>query len=320
MDTTVPATRQASGYVLVAFIATVFWSTTAIFIRHLTEQQLPPLVLAFWRDLLVTLAMVAALAIVQPKLLRVPGRHIPFFVLYGFVLMAFNGTWTVSVDLNGAAVSTVLAYSSPAITAILAWLLWRESLGWVKIASVLLSLGGCVLVSGAYDLTVWQLNSAGVIVGVASGVLFAVYNICGKESARRGVNSWSALMLTFGVASVFLLIVLHVPLPVVSDFGHGADLLHLGSNWAGWGVLLLLAWGPTLAGYGLYTLSLSSLPASVASLIASLEPALTAALAFVLLGERLTVPQLIGSTMIIFGVVLLQWESAAAARRTPQVK
>ncbi|HOA25795.1 MAG TPA: DMT family transporter, partial [Aggregatilineales bacterium] len=134
MDTTVPATRQASGYVLVAFIATVFWSTTAIFIRHLTEQQLPPLVLAFWRDLLVTLAMVAALAIVQPKLLRVPGRHIPFFVLYGFVLMAFNGAWTISVDLNGAAVSTVLAYSSPAITAILAWLLWRESLGWVKIA------------------------------------------------------------------------------------------------------------------------------------------------------------------------------------------
>src|SRR5690606_13067151 len=112
MDTTAPATRQASGYVL-AFIATIFWSSTAIFIRHLTEQELPPLVLAFWRDLLVALAMVAALAIVQPKLLRVPGRHMPFFVLYGFVLMAFNGTWTVSVDLNGAAVSTVLAYSSP---------------------------------------------------------------------------------------------------------------------------------------------------------------------------------------------------------------
>lgn len=318
MDATTPSTPQTRGYVI-ALVATAFWSSTAIFIRFLTERQMPPLVLAFWRDLFVALAVFAALAVIRPGLLRVPRRHLPFFVLYGFVLMAFNAMWTISVDLNGAAVSTVLAYSSPAITAILGWLIFRESLGWVKAGSVLLSLAGCVLVSGAYDPAVWQLNRLGIVIGIASGVLFAFYNICGKESSRRGVNAWSAMMVTFGIASVFFLLLLQVPLPL-PGIGRAADLMWLGGDWLGWGVLLLLAWGPTLAGYGLYTVSLGSLPASVASLIASLEPALTAALAFVLLGERLTLPQLAGAAMIICGVVLLQVESAALGRRAPAVQ
>lgn len=74
----------------------------------------------------------------------------------------------------------------------------------------------------------------------------------------------------------------------------------------GWAVLVMLAVGPTLGGYGLYTVSLSYLPASVANLIATLEPVMTALLAYFLLGERFTVPQLMGSALIIAGVILLR--------------
>ena len=66
-----------------------------------------------------------------------------------------------------------------------------------------------------------------------------------------------------------------------------ADFLWLGQLWTGWGILLLLAVGPTLTGYGLYNVSLTLLPASVANLIVSLEPAFTAGIAYFLLGERL---------------------------------
>jgi drug/metabolite transporter (DMT)-like permease len=71
-------------------------------------------------------------------------------------------------------------------------------------------------------------------------------------------------------------------------------------------VLILLGIGPTIGGYGLYTVSLTYLPASVANLVATLEPSMTAVLAYLFLGERLTSPQLFGSALVITGVIILR--------------
>ena len=51
------ASRLTRGY-LICIAGTVFWSTTAIFIRYLTETyDLPAMVLAFWRDLILSLTL-----------------------------------------------------------------------------------------------------------------------------------------------------------------------------------------------------------------------------------------------------------------------
>jgi DME family drug/metabolite transporter len=305
-----PSTSQFKGYAIV-LVGTALWSGSAVFIRYLTEHYaMPPLVLAFWRDLFVSLTLFAALAIIRPSLLRLPRRHLPFFGLYGIVLVIFNSTWTVSVALNGAAVATVMAYSSPAITAVLGWLLWRESLGPIKITAVLLSFVGCVFVSGAYSAELWQLNAGGIVLGLVSGFMFAGYSIFGKMSSQRAVNPWTALTYTFSFAAVFFFLLLQAPLDLASlglgQIGSRGELLWLGNDLIGWIVLILLVWGPTIGGYGLYTVSLVHLPASVANLIASLEPSITAALAYVFLGERFTSAQVFGSIMIVAGVVLLR--------------
>lgn len=311
-----PSTSQQKGYVIV-LISTALGSGSAVFIRYLTEHHaMPPLVLAFWRDLFAALTLLAALAVVRPSLLRLPRRHLSFFVLYGVVLVIFNAMWTVSVALNGAAVATVMAYSSPAITAVFAWLLWRESLGPVKIAAVLLSIAGCVLVSGAHSATLWQLNTGGIVIGLVSGLMYAGYSIFGKMSSQRNLNPWTTLTYTFGFAAVFFFLLLQAPFDFgtlgLGQIGSGDDLLWLGRDLVGWGVLILLVWGPTIGGYGLYTVSFIHLPASVANLIASLEPSMTAVLAYVFLGERMTGDQVIGTIMIVAGVVLLRVRARGA--------
>jgi drug/metabolite transporter (DMT)-like permease len=70
--------------------------------------------------------------------------------------------------------------------------------------------------------------------------------------------------------------------------------------------MVLLAIGPTLGGFGLYTVSLTYLPTTTANLILTLEPGMTAALAYLLLGERLTGPQLAGSALVLISVFLLR--------------
>ncbi|MCK4900653.1 MAG: EamA family transporter [Anaerolineales bacterium] len=49
----------------------------------------------------------------------------------------------------GQPVATVLCYSSPAITALVAWRLWGEPLGLRTIIAVTLGILGCVVLSGA---------------------------------------------------------------------------------------------------------------------------------------------------------------------------
>jgi len=68
----------------------------------------------------------------------------------------------------------------------------------------------------------------------------------------------------------------------------------------------LLAAGPTVIGFGLYNVSLSYLPSSVANLIVTVEAAFTAVTAYLVLGERLTLVQIGGSLMILAGVVILR--------------
>jgi DME family drug/metabolite transporter len=302
---TKPISRLTKGY-LIAVTGTIIWSTTAIFIRYLTETyHLPPLVLAFWRDLTVCIALCGVFAIFKRVLLRVDRRHLKFLLLYGFMLSIFNSLWTVSVSLNGAAVATVLAYSSAAFTAVLAWRLFHESLDRVKLLAVALSILGCAFVSGAYNPAAWQVNPLGIITGLLSGIGFAAYSLMGKASAQRAINPWTALLYTFGFGAVFLLI--YNLLPVWMPGLHVApNLFWLGQAWAGWVVLILLSIGPTIGGYGLYTVSLTYLPASVANLIATLEPSMTAVLAYIFLGERLTGPQLFGSALVIAGVIILR--------------
>lgn len=308
LPATTPAARLTRGY-LIALTGTVIWSTTAIFIRYLTlTYSLPPLVLAFWRDLFVALTLIPALALIRPGLLRVPRKQLAYLALYGLVLAGFNSLWTVSVKLNGAAVSTVMAYSSAGFTALLGWWWLHEDLGWGKIVAVVLSLTGCALISGAVDPAAWRLNAAGILVGVFSGLGFAFYTMMGRSASRRGLNPWSTLLYSFAFAAMFLLLFNLLPLPVVAaGGGHGLqNIFWLGSAAAGWLVLYILAAGPSIGGYGLYNVSLGYLPSSVANLIATLEPAFTAVIAFFLLGESLSGLQLVGGAMILGGVVFLR--------------
>jgi drug/metabolite transporter (DMT)-like permease len=74
----------------------------------------------------------------------------------------------------------------------------------------------------------------------------------------------------------------------------------------GWFILFLLAAGPTLMGYGLYNVALKHLPSSVANLIVTIEPVFTAFTAYFILGERLTGRQILGSLLVMAGVVVIR--------------
>jgi drug/metabolite transporter (DMT)-like permease len=182
----------------------------------------------------------------------------------------------------------------------------------VKISAVILSLLGCALVSGAYLPAIWRLNLIGVITGLISGLAMAMYSLMGKAASLRQINPWTTLLYIFACASVLLLFINLTSLGQSMGLAH-ADLLWLGKASTAWIVLAILAIGPTIGGYGLYIVSLGYLPASVANLIATLEPVFTAILAYLLLAERMSGVQLLGSALVAAGIVLLRIQEGQVA-------
>ena len=301
------SSQSSRGY-LIALTATVIWSTTGIFISYLSKTYaLPSLVLAFWRDLFVSFGMAVGLWVLSRPRFALERGHWRFMVLYGLTLAIFNSMWTFSVEYNGAAVATVMAFSSPAMTAILSRIMLKERFSQIKVISIVLSLAGIILVAGAYDPAVWNLNPLGIIFGLLSGFMFAIYNLQGKHASDAGIDSWTALLYSFAGATFFLFFFNIGNDLFISGHAPLSDLLWLGDSIMGWGILFFLGVAPTLGGFGLYTLSIRYLSPTTSNLIATLEPAFTAIWAYFFLGEMLTATQLVGGGLVLMGVILLRF-------------
>jgi drug/metabolite transporter (DMT)-like permease len=288
------------GYVLV-LLSTMLMSTTGILIKFLlVDYNMEPLALAFLRVLIVASAMGLGLLLFKRSFFQTQRRHLIYFVLMGILGVGLHQLlWVNSVRLNGAGIATVLVYVQPTIVALISVRFLGETLDRNKIIALVLTLLGIILVAEAYKLDALNVNGLGILIGVGTGFTWASYALLGRYTSIR-YPAWTSLFYAFLFGTLFLL-----PLQIFVQ-----NTISLGAQWNGWAILLFLSLGPTLGGFGLYTIGLSQVPASVVTLIGTLEPVFSIIMAFFLFNERLDLMQLIGAGLILFSVILLRPNTA----------
>ncbi|ERK13178.1 Permease of the drug/metabolite transporter (DMT) superfamily [Serratia fonticola AU-AP2C] len=301
------------GYVI-AIISAMLLAFTAIIIRALTEYyHLPTFVLAFWRAALVALVLLPLLLLFKPQWAYLRREQVPFYAGYGLLLALFNSLWTLSVALNGASVATILTYCSVGFTVFLGWMMYNERLSLRELLVIVVSLGGCFLVSNGDSMGNSRFDLLGLMVGMLSGIGYTLYTLGGRIASERRYPVWNTILYVFGFSAVYqwLFNTLLTFFPLAAFHGMAGDLWFLsqgvqGIQWSGWLLLLTLAAGPTLLGFGLYNISLKTLPLAVANLILSLELVFTAVIAYFLLGENMNQLQILGSALVMGGVLMLR--------------
>lgn len=289
-------TMTLRGYVLV-LISTMLMSTTAIFIKALlVDYNMEPLALAFLRVLIVTSAMALGIFLLKRAYFKIQRHHLLYFILMGVLGVGMHQLlWVNSVRLNGASVATVLVYIQPTIVALISVRFLGETLDRNKIIALVLTLIGIVLVAQVYKPETLNVNLLGLLVGIGTAFTWAAYALFGRYTSVR-YPAWTSLFYAFLFGALFLL-----PLQIFVQ-----DPLSLGTQWGGWAILFFLSLGPTLGGFGLYTIGLSQVPASVVTLVGTLEPVFTIILAYFLFNEQLDWLQIIGAGLILFSVILLR--------------
>ena len=247
------------------------------------------------RMTLAALMLFAALGVLDRKLLRIQARDIPLFLLFGLIPVAgFQACWAYAVSLIDVGVATVLNYTSPAWAVIFAWPLLGERLNRRKALALLLTGAGVALIVRIFDVRFLSLNMTGLLWGMGSGLTYGLYGIFGRQALQR-YSFWTVITYAFAAGALFLLATQSVG-RIRSAFAQpGATL---------W--LIVLALLPSVVGYGLYTFGLRYLEATVAAILATVEPVMATLWAVIFLGEALTLPQVTGGALVIAGVIVLQ--------------
>ena len=290
-----------TGYALSA-LAAVVWASTAPGLSYLiTRYAIPGLTLALWRDLLIAVVCTAGILIFRPSLLRIGRNGIGQLALTGVISIGiYHALWLWSVTLNGAAIAVVLIYTYPGFVALGAWILFREPITKAHVVALALALAGCALVVRVYDPAVLRISWLGAMVGLLTALTHTVYVLVGQRNAQS-INPWTTLAYTMTFGSLTLL-----ALALAAD--RLAPMAH-SYVWAitapsAWFTLAMIAIGPTLGGYALFTQSLRYIPGKVAGLITVIEAPVATLIAVTLLDEHLELLQIAGMGMILVAVAL----------------
>jgi len=286
---------QTRGYALV-LTAAALWGTLGLFYKTLLDRfGLTPLAVASYRSLLAGLILLVVLALRSRRLLAVNRHDLPLLVAYGvFGVAGFFVAYAYAIDLVGVAVAAVLLYTAPAWVGLIAWRWLGEAMHRRLLIALALTLIGCVLVTGLYDVGHLRLNGLGVLAGLGAGLGYGLWSVFNKVAVAR-YSAWTVQTYALLIgAGCFLLL---------APRGQLAAAIALPQAWP-W--LLAMALIPTLGGALTYSLGVRWVPVSVASVVATLEPVIAGALAYLLLGERLTLLQIAGGAAIISAVLILR--------------
>lgn len=288
-----PRNTRLTGIILV-IIASIGWGSSGIFIINIVEKGgLSPVSLAFWRDLVSSLILLAGLLAVDPKLLRVKKADLPWLIGMGVTSIGiFHIFWNIAVLEVGASLATVLQSNAPILVTIMARILFKEELTARKILAILAAVGGTVLAAGIIGDQDLKISSLGIWVGLGAAVTYASLSLFGKKLSGD-YNFWTITFYIFaiGTATIFLF------------QGGRPDPWPAGSGILPWMLGFVLM--STMVGFALYTKALSMLPASVAVIVSTAEILSAAILSALFLGERMGIWQILGAALIILGVVLV---------------
>ena len=288
------STATVRGYLLVLLAASL-WATLGVIYTLLARAGLAAITVAALRAGLGGLLLLAGLFIFRRGWLRINRRALRVVLLYGiFGVALFYASYVNAILSVGVAVAAVLLYTAPAWVALIAWRFLGEQLTRRHVAALLLTLTGAALVAQVFRIGALRLDVVGILWGLLAGLTYGLWSVFNKVGVRH-TNPWTLQCYGMLVGAVALLA---VQPPLALDSAAATP------QTAFW--LLALTLGPTIGASVAYAAGVRTVPVSVASLVATLEPVLAALLAFVVLGETLSVEQLLGGGLILLAVWLLR--------------
>jgi len=288
-----------TAYVAI-FVAIASISAAAILIRLALGEDMPPVLIAGSRLFIATV-------ILTPITLNRYWSHIQNLTRTELILASISGiflaihfmAWVSSLQYTTVLVSVVIVTTGPIWVAILEVIFLRIRLSRLVIVGLVIALAGGIFIGlsghGGEAEAVQATEDTTIIGAILSWIgamAVAVYMLIGRK-LRAKLPVIPYIWLVYGIATLVMLVVMLVTSTPV-----------LGFSTEGYLVLLAMGLVPQLIGHSSLNYVLEYFPATFVSMFTQLEPIGSAVLAFIFFSELPPSQQIIGSGIIIFGVLL----------------
>lgn len=297
------------GALLIA-LASLLWATTGIVAKFLfTGTELHPITLGFLR-LAVAMPFFWLLMRREQRQLRrarsssdsrsrksgglTLKARLPLAAL-GLFQAFYQGSYLLAVDLTGAGIATLIALClPPVLVALLAAPLLGEKPGLLTLLSLVAAIGGtAMLVLSDMD-TSGTLRLAGILMALLAAAVYTGFTLTSRYSST-GTPVFTTAFICFLTAAMILL-------PVVWLSGGFEGLETLGIRQ--WLMIGYIGIVPTCIGYVSFFKGMQSTPATLSSIIVTLEPLFVALMAWVFLGEVLGPTGIAGALILTVAVIV----------------
>ncbi|HTY23788.1 MAG TPA: DMT family transporter [Desulfomonilaceae bacterium] len=290
-------TNPVIGYLSV-IAAAVLWASSGTVSKALFLGGVTPFQLVQIRLTIAAFSLGLFLRLFTKQRLRIRTQDIAYFLVLGGVGLALvQAAYLYTISKMQVAAAILIQYTSPVFVTAYSIGFWHERLTAIKVIALLLSLFGCYLVVGGYNLELLNVNRDGALAGLASAVLFALYSLLGERVMHR-YQPWTVVLYALVFAALTWNI-LQPPLHFVY-FAYTAEQ---------WIYMLYIAIFGTIIPFGLFFVGVNYIRSTRATITSTVEPISAGFIAFILLGETLDPLQIIGGVFVIAAIVLLQVQS-----------
>ena len=206
---------------------------------------------------------------------------------------AWMGLTTLSLVWLNAGEAATIAYTMPVWAAFLAWPVLGERLALGRAVSLVLGVGGIVILLGVHGFSRDPAHLPGVGVALAAAMLFALGTVLSK---RWPLNMAPVPMTAWQVGLGC------IPLLAASLLLENANLREM--PWAGWAALFYTTTVSLSTCYITWFAALRRLEAGTAAIGTLLTPIVGVVASAIALAEPLLLPQISALVLVIAGVVL----------------
>ncbi|SCY82881.1 DMT family transporter [Alkaliphilus peptidifermentans] len=278
----------------IAILFTIFFWGISASSNKIALREVPPATLALMRFVIASLF----LAIINLKVnsgVKINSVDRKRIVLCGLIGVSVYFIFeNYGLRLISASNSTILLASIPLFTVAIEAIIYKKPIGYKKMIGVCLSLIGVILVIGnsiSVNTNLQEITGSLLIIGAA--LSWAIYSILNKP--LEGKYPTIVLTLKQGIyGAVFL-----TPFALF-ERGQWQSI-----SLISWINILYLALFCSALCYFLYLYALKHLGASQTNVYINLMPFIGVIAAFVLLGERLYLLQLLGGIVILSGIFIV---------------
>jgi len=286
--------RSAYFYVL---LGASLWGTIGLFVDLLYNAGFTAMQIVALRVTSAAIMLVVYLALKKPTLLKIDWKDLFSFVGTGiFSIVLFNWSYFSAIEEVSLSIAVILLYTGPIFVTLLSWLVFNEKLTTRKLIALCVTILGCALVIKVIPAGDQHISLYGFAIGLLSGFSYALYSIFGKFVLQK-YESLTVITYTFVVASLFIL-------PFIgTEFSTGQF-----ASGKIWMIVIGLGLIPTVIAYLLYTMGLSMIESSRASIAATVEPLVATIIGVVIFNEVLSAYQLLGMVLVLMAVIMVQFK------------